>query len=249
MQKTAPRTPDTSYHVSLSTQFNRKIMRFVFRLIFNSLGRVQIEGLENVPAKGAYLIAMNHVSLFEPPLMLAFWPVAPEAVGAVDIWSKPGQSTLAKLYGGIPVHRGEYDRKLMDTALAALKSGRPLLIAPEGSRSHIPGMQRARPGAAFIIDQANVPVIPVGLTGTTDDFLKLALKGKRPVLGIHIGKPIVLPPVEGRGEAKRFARQRNVDLIMSQIALLLPLEYRGVYSDASRLEYQSQEYTRETAGI
>lgn len=249
MQKADAVSPESIYKVSIGTQFNRKIMRFFFRAVFHALGRVQIEGLDNVPAKGAYLIAMNHVSLFEPPLILAFWPKAPEAVGAVDIWSKRGQATLAKLYGGIPVHRGEYDRKLIETTLRALKSGRPLVIAPEGTRSHIPGMNRAQPGAAFIIDQANVPVIPVGLTGTTDDFLKLALKGKRPVLGIHIGAPIILPPVEGRGEARRVARQRNVDLIMLHIAALLPNEYRGVYSDANKFESKTPENNRETTGL
>lgn len=248
MEKTASATPDLAYSVSAGTQIKRKIMRGVFRAIFHLLGRVKIEGLENIPQNGAYLIAINHVSLFDPPFILAFWPVAPEAMGAVDIWSKPGQATLARFYGGIQVHRGEYDRALMDTTFRVLKSGRPLLIAPEGTRSHEPGMNRAQPGAAFIIHQADVPVVPVGITGTTDDFLKLALKGKRPELGMKVGAPITLPPVEGRGEARRLARQRNADLIMQNIAALLPEEYRGVYSNANRIEFSAQADQRQTEG-
>lgn len=221
------------YTVPVWIQLLRTVMRPLFRGIFRLLSRVRITGLKNVPPTGPYLIAINHVSLYEAPFLLAFWPVAPEAVGAVDIWARPGQSTLARLYGGIPVHRGEIDRELIETMLAVLRSGRPLAIAPEGGRSHQPGMRRALPGVAHIMDQARVPVVPVGIVGTTDDFLARALQLKRPLLEMHIGKQVLLPPIEGKGEARRAARQRNVDLIMTHIAALLPSEYRGVYADAA----------------
>lgn len=222
-------SPD--YSVPLYNRILRSIFRPIFRGIFHLISHVRITGLENVPKSGAYLIAINHVSIFEPPLMLAFWPTAPEAAGAVDIWSRPGQSILARIYGGIPVHRGQYDRKLLDTLLDVLESGRPLLIAPEGGRSHVPGMRRALPGVAHIIDKAKVPVIPVGVVGSTDDFLEKGLRGKRPTIEMRIGKPIHLPLLEGKGEARREARQRNVDHIMTHIAALLPPEYHGVYAD------------------
>jgi hypothetical protein len=50
-----------------------------------------------------------------------------------------------------------------------------------------------------------------------------------------IGESLFLPPVDGKGEARRLARQRNADLIMIHIAALLPLEYRGVYADPTKL--------------
>lgn len=225
------------YKVSFGIRLFRAVMRPLFRGLFHLLARVRITGWENVPRDGAYLIAMNHVSLYEPPFLLAFWPVAPEAVGAVDIWSRPMQSTLARLYGGIPVHRGEIDRQLINTMLAALKSGRPLAIAPEGGRSHSPGMRRALPGVAYAIDQAAVPVVPVGIVGTSDDFMQRALRGQRPTLEIHIGRPVHLPPIQGKGEERRLARQRNADLIMIHIAALLPVEYHGVYVNLMEQDY------------
>ena len=85
------------------------------------------------------------------------------------------------------------------------------------------------PGVAFIIEKADVPVMPVGVVGATQDFLSRALRGERPVLEMRIGKPIRLPPIEGKGDDRRTARQRNADSIMIHIASLLPLEYRGVY--------------------
>lgn len=221
----------SNYSVPAHTRLLRFILRPVFRGVFYLLSQVKISGLENVPRKGAYMIAINHVSLYEAPFILAFWPVAPEAVGAVDIWQKRGQSTLARIYGGIPVHRGEYDRKLIDKMLAVLRSGRPLLIAPEGGRSHTPGMRRALPGVAFVVEKAGVPVVPVGIIGSTDDFLSKALRGKRPELEMRIGKPLCLPEQVSSPGARRDTRQQNVDLIMRHIARLVPHEYRGVYAD------------------
>jgi 1-acyl-sn-glycerol-3-phosphate acyltransferase len=133
------------------------------------------------------------------------------------------------LYGGIPVHRGEYDRQLLDTTMAALQSGKPLLIAPEGGRSHTPGMRRALPGVAYIVDKTDVPVVPVGLVGATDDFLQQAFHFHRPIIEMRIGKSLRLPPVEGKGAARREALQANVDQIMLHIAALVPAEYRGIY--------------------
>ncbi len=218
------------YRLPLRNRIFRAFLRPLFRGVFHLLSRVRIVGSENVPRGGAYLIASNHVSLFEPPFVLAFWPVAPEAAGAVDIWERPGQNWLARLYGGIRVHRGEYDRKLVEDMLSALESARPLYIAPEGGRSHLPGMRRALPGAAYLVDQAEIEVVPVGIVGSSDDFLAKALHGKRPTIEMRIGKPFRLPPVNGRGQARRLARQQNADCIMQHIAALLPLEYHGVYA-------------------
>jgi len=219
------------YRVAFWRRLVRPIIRGALRLIFRILAPVRIIGKDNIPRKGPYVVAINHVSLFDPPFILSFFPRQLEAMGAVDIWDRPGQGILARLFGGIPVHRGEFDRKVIDTVLNVLRSGYPLLIAPEGERSHVTAMQRGRPGVAYILDEARVPVLPVGIVGTTDDFFKKAIRGKRPLLEMRIGKPINLPPVEGKGEARRESRQRNTDLVMRHIAGLLPEEYRGVYAE------------------
>ena len=228
------------YTVPIYNRLVRGIIRPTFRLLFYILSHVKVIGRENVPKKGPYLIAINHVSLFEPPFILSFWPTMPEAAGAVDIWSRPGQSTLARLYGGIQVHRGEFDRQLLETMIAVLQSGRPLLLAPEGGRSHTPGMRRALPGVAYIVDKTGVPVVPVGLVGATDDFLQRAFHFQRTTLEMRIGQPLHLPAVEGRGAARREALQANVDQIMLRIAALVPPEYRGVYQIPAEAVYDYQ---------
>ena len=208
----------------------RPLIRVVLRTLFHILAPVRITGKNNVPLRKPYIAAINHVSLFEAPFVGAFWPEQLEVIGASDIWDRPGQNILARLWGGIPVHRGEYDRAAMEGVLSALRSGYGLLIAPEGGRSHAPGLRLAKPGIAYIAEQTGLPVVPVGIVGTTDDFWQKASKGKRPQLEMHIGKPFQLPLMEGKGAERRESRQRNADLVMCHIAGLLPEEYRGVYA-------------------
>jgi 1-acyl-sn-glycerol-3-phosphate acyltransferase len=228
--------PVTEYRLTWWRRgLSRPFIRAAFGLLFHILSPVRITGRKNVPRGKPYIVAINHVSLYEAPFIGVFWPEQLEVMGAVDVWSRPGQDILARLWGGIPVHRGEYDRAVFDIVLAALSAGYPLLIAPEGERSHKPGLQMAKPGIAYLAEQSGLPVVPVAIVGTTDDFWQKASKGKRPLLEMRIGKPLHLPPVEGKGEQRRASRQRNADLVMRTIAGLLPEDYRGVYSDSAIL--------------
>lgn len=218
------------YRVPLHIQMNRIYLRFGIRTLFNILGRVKVTGKQYVPLGSSYVIAMNHISIFDPPLVVCFWPEQPEVIGAADVFEKKGQGILLSMYGVIPVHRGDYDRDLLDKIQAILKMGRPLIIAPEGGRSHDPAMKRAMPGVGYIIEHGRVPVVPVGLVGTTDDFWQRVKRGEKPQLEMRIGKPIVFPPIAQKGAERREARQKNADLIMRHIAGLLPEEYHGVYA-------------------
>jgi 1-acyl-sn-glycerol-3-phosphate acyltransferase len=231
---------DAPYRVSAGRMAVRSILRGVIRLVAHSLTRVTVIGAENVPLGTPYLAAQNHISIFDPPYAAAFWPETLEAIGASDIWGKPTQKFWLQWYGVTQVHRGEYDRELIDTILRVLRSGRPLLIAPEGGRSHVPGLRRAKPGVGFLIEATQVPVVPVGLVGTTEDMLSLGLRGKRPSVTIRIGEPFTLPPIESQGTERRLARQRNADLVMAHIAGLLPESYWGVYADQAILPGGSQ---------
>lgn len=218
------------YRIPFHIQVNRIFLRPIIRTLFHILGHVKVFGRENIPFGKPYVIAMNHISIFDPPLLVTFWPEQPEVIGAADVFEKKGQGPLLSMYGVIPVHRGDYDRKLLDKVLAILKAGHPLVIAPEGGRSHEPAMRRAMPGVGYIIEHAQVPIVPVGLVGTTDDFWQRAKRGERPNLEMRIGKLIHFPPMTQKGVERREARQRNADLVMRYIAGLLPEEYHGFYA-------------------
>jgi 1-acyl-sn-glycerol-3-phosphate acyltransferase len=208
-------------------------MKPLARGIFRLLATVKVTGREHIPYGKPYVVAMNHISIFDPPFASAFWPEWLEIIGAADVFDKPGQGLVLKMYGVIPVHRGDYDRALLTKIVHILHSGLPLLIAPEGGRSHVTSMRRAKPGIAYIVEQTGVPVVPAGLVGTTGDFFQRAFRTPKPALEMRIGKPIALPKIESKGTQRQEMRQRNADLVMSHIAGLLPEEYRGVYAGSA----------------
>lgn len=218
------------YHVPRWLAFRRNLIKTIFKPIFHLLFKIKVSGLEKVPVGTSYIVAANHVSHFEPPFLLAFWPELPEAIAGHDVWDRGISGKFVAAYGAIPVKRGEYDRKVLETMLAVLRSGRALMIYPEGGRSHTPGMRRALPGVAYVVDRADVPVIPVAILGTRNDSLLQSLRFNRPTLEMRVGDPFRLPPITGKGEEKRAARQRNADEVMLRIAAMLPEEYHGAYA-------------------
>ena len=106
-------------------------------------------------------------------------------------------------------------------------------IAPEGTRSHIGGLIRAKTAAAYLADKAGVPVIPVAISGTERAVWR-ALCLLRPRITIQFGEPLNLPPI-GR-EEREATLQSNTDEIMCRIAAMLPEKYRGVYAGHPRLK-------------
>jgi len=223
----------SEYRSPLGVKFARPIIKFALRSVFRTFSPITIEGKENIPFGKPYILAMNHVSMFDPPFIASFWPEMLEVIATHTAFEGLGQKEILTWYGVIPVHRGDYDRVLLDKIFSALKAGHPLLIAPEGTRSGKVAMNRAKPGVAYIFEKAQVPILPAGIIGTTSDYWQRAKSGERPHLTIRIGPAINLPPTVSKGKERRESRQRNADLVMSHIAGLLPEEYRGVYTKSA----------------
>jgi len=224
-----------AYRVPFKFRLSRPVLKTVFRGVFHVLANIKITGKEKLPYGKPYVVAMNHVSMFDPPFAAAFWPEQLEIIGASDVFEKAGQREILRAYGVMPVHRGDYDRDILTRIINIIKSGYPLLIAPEGGRSHVTAMRRAMPGIAYIVEQTNAPVVPLGIVGTTEDFWQRAKRGDRPSLEMRIGKPITLPKITTKGKERQEARQANADLVMNYLAGLLPEEYRGVYAESAIL--------------
>jgi 1-acyl-sn-glycerol-3-phosphate acyltransferase len=218
------------YRPTLFRRLVRGVMRFIFKALFSILGRVKITGREHVPDHGPYMVVFNHVSIYDPPFIIALWPYQIEILGAIEIWSRKGQALLARLWGAIPIRRAEVHREAIEITLAVLRSNLSLLLSPEGTRSHTPGLQQAKTGVVYIAETTGVPIIPVGLTGTTDDFFQHAIHGSRPWIEMSIGKPFTLPEtLDDPVLPPREVRQLKADYVMNRIAELLPPVYRGYY--------------------
>jgi 1-acyl-sn-glycerol-3-phosphate acyltransferase len=210
-------------------------MRPAFRALFHVLGKVELYGMENIPDHNRYVIVFNHVSMVEIPLIAAFWPRSVEIIGADVVWERPGVHIVAKLWSAVRVHRNAFDREVFNQVSKVFEADRTLMISPEGTRSHTPGLQRGKPGVAYIIDKARVEILPVGVVGNTMEFLTDGLRGKRPLLQMFVGEPFHLPPLGGKGAERRAQRQYNTDYIMAKVAELMPESYRGVYQEYEKI--------------
>jgi 1-acyl-sn-glycerol-3-phosphate acyltransferase len=226
---------EDQYRVPLHIRINRRFLRLVFRGLFHLLGKVKLYGMAKIPEHKKYVIAFNHVSLVEIPFIAVFWPTIVEIIGATVVWGRPGVAIVARMWEGIQVKRTEFDREVFRKVKMVIDAGFPLMISPEGTRSHTPGLGRGKPGIAYIIDKAKVPVLPVAVVGNTIDFLRQGIRGKRPTIQMFVGDMIYMPPLTGRGEERRNMRQQNTDIIMARIAEMLPESYQGVYSDYEKI--------------
>ncbi len=226
---------EEQYSVPLHIRFNRRFLRVFFRILFRLLGKVELYGMDKIPKHNRYLVAFNHISLVEIPFIGAFWPVIIEIIGATVVWDRPGVSIVARMWAGIQVNRTEFDREVFKNIMQIIDADFPLMISPEGTRSHTPGLARGKPGIAYIIDKAGLPVLPVAVVGNTLDFLREGIRGKRPTIQMIVGDIIHLPPLTGRGEERRDMRQQNTDIIMARVAELLPESYQGVYVEHEKI--------------
>jgi len=199
------------------------VERFIVRVLLRILTRWEVVGLENVPSQGPFIVITNHLSMVDPPAVMAALPCRVVAMAASKYIRHPFGFLLGTA-NVIFVRRGQPDRRALRKALAVLASGGVLGIAPEGTRSKTGALQRGKPGAAYLALRANVPLLPVALTGTERFFRDLA-RLRRPHLRVVIGKPFRLEVPEGTERPL----QALTDQMMQRLAALLPPEYRGVY--------------------
>jgi 1-acyl-sn-glycerol-3-phosphate acyltransferase len=211
-----------------------KYVRALLRVLFFLLTDRKIYGLENLPVDGPFLITSNHLSRFDPPL--GFLTV--DHPGLTGFAADTYRSSLIPRFflesaGVIWVNRGNTDRATLKAALAVLKQGAVLGIAPEGTRSPTGALIAGKTGAAFLAQRADVPIVPAALTNTEN--MAAALKRLRRIrITLTFGQPYRLPPLPGLSNSERL--DRYTDEIMCRIAALLPEHYRGVYAGHPRLK-------------
>ena len=197
----------------------RTFARFIFLLKL----RVRVIGLENVPKEGAFIIASNHLSWMDVPLVPSFIKRKVVYMAKEELfYSKVGW--IVRLMGAFPVKRGEADRQSLRAADTQLKAGKIFIIFPEGTRSKIHQLGQGHVGLGMIALRAGVPVVPVAVWGSEYTFKKL-----RPPVTISYGKPLLLTP-----KGKKITREdieEATNEVMRAIAAMMPPEYRGIYGN------------------
>jgi 1-acyl-sn-glycerol-3-phosphate acyltransferase len=208
-----------------------RAVAFVARLVLSSVARVKVETDGDLPRSGPLIVVVNHLSNADPPLVVGW--LAPLLGRQLHILAKQSIfvgpiGTLLRSQGVTPVRAGGSDIEAFRAARAVLDRGDVLCIFPEGTRSRTGGLQPAKPGVALLATRADVPVLPVGISGT-DRFLPPG--DWRPRFGtritVRVGRPytLSLDPTLPRRQALHAAS----DEIMRRLATLVAPANRGEY--------------------
>ncbi len=209
----------------------------LLRFFFFVATRLRIEGRENVPATGNLMVAMNHLSFLDPPLMGVAVPRRIRWISKAENWNNPIMGAVLTAYGAFPVQRGEVDREALANAIGVLRSTDALGIAPEGTRSRVGRLAQAKPGAARLAIQTDSTILPVAIAGTEQAVHRWPKLG-RPEIVVRIGKPFKL---QATRPISKERQQELADEMMMHVAELLPEPYRGFYSDQAGVPGEAPE--------
>jgi 1-acyl-sn-glycerol-3-phosphate acyltransferase len=231
------KTPDYNKHTLRGRP--RSVVRAVVLFLFRPLFRLNIERVETVPPEGAMLVVSNHLHNADPILTTAAFPRSIHNMAKKEAFAVPGLSPLLRFFGTFPVDRGKADRNAIRRAEGALQQGIAVGMYPEGTRSVTRSLQPAHSGAGLLALKTGVPVLPLVVTGTerlpfNGKKGKLQASSKMPEAGhkgvrIYFGDPFVIPRTIGE---RKISSDEATEIIMVEIARLLPPDYRGVYADA-----------------
>ncbi len=212
------------------------IIRWLIRLIFNIIARVDVTGYENLPKEGSFVIATNHLGMVDVPIAyyaLDYWDMF---VLIADKWQKVGLFRwVGNYFNFIFIDRYNSDIKALRKVIALMEQNNILVIAPEGTRSRTGALIEAKPGVSYLATKLDRPIVPVAITGTEDKALFGNLKKlRRAHITLTAGPAFTLPPLPRQNRDE--ALQQYTDEIMCRIAALLPEKYRGFYANHPRLK-------------
>jgi 1-acyl-sn-glycerol-3-phosphate acyltransferase len=217
------------------------ILRFIVRLILNIIARIELTGIDNLPAYEGFVIAGNHIGRLDAALPYYLLDRPDIIVMVAEKYQKYAFTRwLTRLVNGIFIDRYKADVGALRQVLRRLQEGGILTMTPEGTRSKSGNLIEARPGGIFLAWKARVPILPVAITGTEDAIVKERLKHfKRLHIKIAVGHAFTLPPTDGMN--RDALMQEFTDEVMCRIAALLPEGRRGAYANHPRLKEQLEE--------
>jgi 1-acyl-sn-glycerol-3-phosphate acyltransferase len=203
------------------------------RTVFQCFTRVDMAGLEGLPKDGPLIIASNHMSNADPPL-IACW-LTPALGRAVHWMAKqeamewPVAGPFLKANGAFGIRRGAADTEAFRLAKRVLEEGRVLGTFPEGTRSPTGRLQQGKEGVTLLAIRTGAPVLPVAVWGT-ERFWPRGSRvwnvGGR--VHLRVGTPFTLQ--RGTVDGKREDLEAVTTRLMVHIAELLPPAYRGFYA-------------------
>lgn len=178
-----------------------RILRAVIRWWAKWYLRLEVVGLEHFPKTGGVLVAGNHVSYLDIPMLGCALARPADFMGKRELFRHPVVGWIYRRLGGFPIRRGGVTKDSLAEAVRRLQAGRVVVIYPEGRISETGDLLPPKLGFGLVVERAGVPVVPVYMTGT-DAAMPRGRRWiwPRPVK-VFIGPPLVFerrggPPAE-----------------------------------------------------
>ncbi|WP_457600073.1 lysophospholipid acyltransferase family protein [Hydrogenivirga sp.] len=186
--------------------------------LFKRLFRIEVHGEENIPRSGPFIVASNHRSHLDPPVLNAAFP-EPLVFLAKEELFRPPLGWFIRHMRAVPIRRGSGDVDTLEMTLGLLHRGCHVAIFPEGTRARPGEFLRPKPGVGLLAIKSGVPVVPVLIEGTDHVFPRGASfpKPGHPIR-VFIGKPKLYSSYEDNLKGYRKAALE----IMEDIKSLLP---------------------------
>lgn len=195
------------------------------------------EGVSNIPPFGPLLYVSNHLHNLDPGIEFYAFTRPLNFMGKQELFETPIVRQISEASGGFPVDRGKFDREALRQAEERLEKGLAVGIYAEGTRSVTGALTEAKAGVGLLALKTGAPVLPVALTGSErlpfngakGDTARVHEQDEgRPGVHIVYGEPFYLPRMV---DGKKISATEATDIIMLEIARLLPESYRGVYAE------------------
>lgn len=142
----------------------------LFRIVFATYFRWKFRGTENVPLKGPVILASNHASFLDPPLVGAALQRDIHYLARESLFRFPGIGALLRSWNSVPVDRDGGGASGLRTIMSRLEGGSGIILFPEGTRTRDGNLQLPRSGIGLIIAKTSAPVIPVRVFGTFEAY-------------------------------------------------------------------------------
>jgi 1-acyl-sn-glycerol-3-phosphate acyltransferase len=194
------------------------------KVFYKIVGRTRVIGHSNIPTTGPFIVASNHVSYLDPPLVGSCIKRECSYMARHDLWKSPVLGWFMDRCHAFPVHRDAADRAAIRHALAVLKGTMGLVLFPEGTRSPDGNLQPAEGGLALIVQKSGAPVVPCALIGPEAMWPPGAKRLKPTQITVAFGPPIVFSPEVGREEMMAQVMRAIADLMTANGRPMKPAE-------------------------
>lgn len=177
-----------------------------FRFLFATYFRWRVFGAENVPKTGAVILAANHASFADPPMVGAGLHRDINYLARQSLFRFPIVGRILVSWNSVPVDREGGGAKGLKVILDRLLGGAGIILFPEGTRTPDGKLQPAQPGIGLIVAKSDAPVVPVRVFGSFEAWgrdRKVSLPKR---IAIRYGEPMQFQKL--RAEAKNCSRER-----------------------------------------